>query len=155
MSVETELSTSSIHFPSRTVLKPSKKGSSEISKVYKHASQLYLTRRFPEAYETILPVITTPSRESRHDEFDDDTYTVAAPIATATTSQRIKIWSLYLTLMHDTVELGDEEGSQIFGLKLYSEIKRKVQSGDIWEDVVRDGYMGREASVDAEVIYNL
>jgi len=53
------------------------------------------------------------------------------------------------------VELGDEEGKQDFGSKLYREIVRNVQSGEVWEQVVRDGYMNREARVDAEVVYNL
>ncbi|OCT49540.1 peroxin 26 [Cladophialophora carrionii] len=127
----------------------SKRTSSEISKVYKHASQLFLTRRLLESYEALQPVITPPS-QSRPDDSP-----ALAPIATATTSQRIKIWSLYVTLLNSIVDLGDAEGRETFGSKEYKELKRRVQNGDVWEQVVRDGYQGREGSVDAEVVYNL
>lgn len=127
----------------------SKRTSSEISKIYKHASQLFLTRRLLESYEALQPVITPPS-QSRPDE--SPSY---APVATATTSQRIKTWSLYATLLNSIVELGDVEGKKVFGAKDYRDIVRRVQTGEIWEQVVKDGYQGREGSVDAEVVYNL
>ncbi|OAP64086.1 hypothetical protein AYL99_00058 [Fonsecaea erecta] len=127
----------------------SKRTSSEISKIYKHASQLFLTRRLLEAYEALQPVITPPSQKRPGDS------PALAPIATATTSQRIKIWSLYVTLLNSIVDLGYEEGKQLFGSKEYKDIVRHVQNGEIWEQVVKDGYQGREGSVDAEVVYNL
>lgn len=85
----------------------------------------------------------------------DEDMPVIAPIATAATSQRIKIWSLYATLLDAAVDLGNELGKQEFGQKLYRDLVRQVQSSDVWEQVVQDGYQGREASVDAEVVYNL
>ncbi|EXJ76847.1 hypothetical protein A1O3_10492 [Capronia epimyces CBS 606.96] len=127
----------------------SKKSSSEISKIYKHASQLFLTRRLVEAYEALKPVVTPPAKAR------PDNSPAQAPIATATTSQRIKIWSLYVTLLNSIIDLGSEEGKEQFGARVYNDIVRRIQSGDIWEQVVRDGYQGREGSVDAEVIYNL
>jgi hypothetical protein len=127
----------------------SKRASSEISKTYKHASQLFLTRRLFESYEALQPVITPRSESEPSDS------PALAPIATATTSQRIKIWSLYVTLLNSIVELGNEEGKQVFGPKEYRDLVRKVQTGDTWEQVVRVGYQGREGSVDAEVVYNL
>lgn len=139
---------------SRSSLNASKRSSSEISKTYKHASQLYLTRRLHEAYETILPVIKPPKQANGHVNDEDETPALA-PIASATTSQRIKIWSLYAALLNAVVDLGSEAGKQEFGQKLYREIVRIVQTGDVWEQVVQDGYQGREASVDAEVVYNL
>ncbi|KIW88300.1 uncharacterized protein Z519_10867 [Cladophialophora bantiana CBS 173.52] len=127
----------------------SKRTSSEISKIYKHASQLFLTRRLLEAYEVLQPVITPPSQKRPEDS------PALAPIATATTSQRIKIWSLYVTLLNSIVDLGYEEGKQLFGSKEYRELVRRVQNGEVWEQVIKDGYQGREGSVDAEVVYNL
>lgn len=127
----------------------SKKTSSEISKIYKHASQLFLTRRLVEAYESLQPIISPPS-QTRPDDSP-----ALAPIATATASQRIKTWSLYVTLLNSIVDIGDEEGRQLFGSREYREIVRRVRNGDIWEQVVKDGYQSREGSVDAEVVYNL
>jgi hypothetical protein len=141
------LSTSISSLPS------SKKASSEISRTYKHASQLYLTRQLAEAYEVLQPVIEPP--KTTEDEVqNDDEHTRLAPIASAGNSQRIKIWSLYVTLLNAIVDLGSDEGRRDFG-KEYNNILRNVQSGGIWEQVVRNGYQGREGSVDAEVVYNL
>lgn len=138
---------------SHSSLNQSKKASSEISKTYKHVSQLYLTRRLAEAYEALQPVIKPPTQTNGHDAEDDAP--VLAPIATASTSQRIKTWSLYAALVNAIVDLGNDEGKQELGQKLYRDIVRLVQTGEIWDQVVQDGYRGREASVDAEVVYNL
>jgi hypothetical protein len=151
MSIGTDSQTSSRDLSSSisSLNQSSKRSSSEISKVYKHASQLFLTRRLLESYEALQPVITPPS-QSRPDDSP-----ALAPIATATPSQRIKTWSLFVTLLNSIVDLGDTDGKRLFGSKEYRDIVRRVQSGDIWEQVVRDGYQGREGSVDAEVVYNL
>ena len=138
---------------SHSSLNQSKRQSSEISKTYKHASQLYLTRRLAEAYEALQPVIKRP--EHANGDQSEDHLPPLAPIATATTSQRIKTWSLYATLLNAVLDLGNEEGKSEFGQKQYRDIVRLVQSSDIWEQVVQNGYRGREASVDAEVVYNL
>ena len=160
MSIGTESQTDSVYLSSSiSSLHRPKKASSEISKVYKHASQLYLTRRLYESYGALQPIITAPeqpkNRENGHISASEDESKPRAPIASASTSQRIKIWSLYATLLNAIIELGDDDGKRDFGNKLYREIVRKVQSGEVWEQVVRDGYVNREASVDAEVVYNL
>jgi hypothetical protein len=155
MSVAPESQSSSQYLSSsHSSINQSKKASSEISKTYKHVSQLYLTRRLAEAYEVLQPVIK-PSVVSHDGHQSDDDGLSLAPIAIATTSQRIKIWSLFAALMNAILDLGNEQGKQEFGQKQYREIVRLVQNGDIWEQVVQDGYRGREASVDAEVVYNL
>ena len=151
MSVGTESHSSSRDLSSSisSLNQSTKRLSSEVSKVYKHASQLFLTRRLFESYEALQPVIIPPDHPGQDDS------PALAPIATATTSQRIKIWSLYVTLLNSIVDLGDAEGRRLFGSKEYRDIVRRVQNGDIWEQVVRDGYRSREGSVDAEVVYNL
>lgn len=149
MSIDSESPSSTQLLSSSQSSLNGKKSSSEISKIYKHASQLFLTRRLVEAYEALKPVVTPPGTVRPDDS------PAQAPIATATTSQRIKIWSLYVTLLNSIIDLGYEEGKEQFGAREYNDIVRRVQSGDVWEQVVRDGYQGREGSVDAEVVYNL
>ncbi|KAI1620411.1 hypothetical protein EDD37DRAFT_641367 [Exophiala viscosa] len=151
MSVDSDSQSSSqILLSSQATLNHSgKRTSSEIPKIYKHASQLFLTRRLLESYEALQPIVTPPSKTRPDDS------PAQAPIATATTSQRVKIWSLYVTLLNSIVDLGYEEGGRLFGQRIYDEIVRSVREGQVWEEVVRDGYQGREASVDAEVVYNL
>jgi hypothetical protein len=148
------LSNSEYLSSSQSSLGPSKKASSEISKTYKEASQLFLTRRLSEALSVLQPVITPPTQTNDNANGDDDASSLA-PIATATQSQRIKVWSLYVTLMNSIVDLGDDEGRRDFGQKEYKALVAKVRDGEIWEQVIRDGYNGREGSVDAEVVYNL
>lgn len=159
MSIGTQTQTESAYLSSSvTSLHRSKKSTSEISKTYKHASQLYLTRRLFECYEAIQPVIHPPATDGKRSgniSQSEDESAPRAPIALASTSQRIKIWSLYATLLNTVIELGDDEGKRDFGNKLYRDLVRSVQSGEVWEQIVRDGYMGREANVDAEVVYNL
>ena len=142
------------YLPSPQSLGPSKRAASEISKSYKQASQLFLTRRLSEALAVLQPVITPPAQVSGNSSGEQDA-PLLAPIATATPSQRIKVWSLYVTLMNSIVDLGSEEGKRDFGQNEYRALVAKVRDGEIWEQVVRDGYNGREGSVDAEVVYNL
>ncbi|KAJ5366359.1 peroxin-26 Pex26-Penicillium chrysogenum [Penicillium brevicompactum] len=123
------------------------------SKTYKKASQLYLTRRLPEALESLQPIIT-PS-VSKDDTNNADSTTPVVPIATAAGTWRIKVWNLYITLLSAIVDLGAEEGKKQFGLKEWKSIASQVRDGAIWETVVEVGYQGREGSVDAEVVYNL
>lgn len=148
------LSNSEYLSSSQSSLGPSKKASSEISKTYKEASELFLTRRLSEALLVLQPVITPPTQTNGNANGDEDASSLA-PIATATQSQRIKVWTLYVTLMNSIVDLGDDEGRRDFGQKEYKALVAKVRGGEIWEQVIRDGYNGREGSVDAEVVYNL
>ena len=132
----------------------SKKASSEISRVYKQASQLFLTRRLSEALSTLRPIISPPAQTNGNVNGSYDPAPLA-PIAASATSQRIKVWSLYVTLLNAIVDLGIDEGKQDFGQKEYKALVANVREGGVWEQVVRDGYGGREGSVDAEVVYNL
>lgn len=125
------------------------------SKTYKKASQLYLTRRLPESLAALQPIIDV--RSSQDDQYTngDHTTPAVAPIATATSTWRIKVWNLYITLLSAIVDLGAEEGKSQFGQKEWKSIANQVREGGIWETVVQVGYRGREGSVDAEVVYNL
>lgn len=126
------------------------------SKTYKKASQLYLTRRLPESLEALQPIITVQSSQDDQNNTNGDHSTPAvAPIATAPSTWRIKVWNLYITLLSAIVDLGAEEGKSQFGQKEWKSIATQVREGGIWETVVQVGYRGREGSVDAEVVYNL
>ncbi|MCJ1451172.1 hypothetical protein MMC28_001507 [Mycoblastus sanguinarius] len=130
-----------------------RKARSEISKVYKQASDLFLTRRLLEALSTIAPLIAIP-KPSEQDSGDDDRVK-SAPIAGATRSWRIKVWSFYLTLLNAIAELGPEDGKAIFGSKEWKKLVAKAQEGTIWQEVVDIGYGGIEGNVDADVVINL
>ncbi|KAI2731978.1 hypothetical protein CBS147332_1117 [Penicillium roqueforti] len=123
------------------------------SKTYKKASQLYLTRRLPEALANIQPIITPSVPEGQ--QTNGDSSTPIAPIATAAGTWRIKVWNLYITLLSAIVDLGAEEGKKQFGQKEWKSIASQVREGAIWETVVEVGYQGHEGSVDPEVVYNL
>lgn len=124
--------------------------SSHITKTYRQASTLFLTRRLPEALSTVLPLITPPAPE--------DPTTGAfepAPVARASRSTRIKVWSLYLTVLNAILELDSDEGKQAFGTNEWRALCTKVRDGQIWEEVVHNGYHDVEGNVDADVVINL
>ncbi|KAF5655878.1 peroxin 26 [Fusarium sp. NRRL 25303] len=119
---------------------------SQISKTYRQASTLFLTRRLPEALTTLLPLITPP------EHVDDGE---PAPVARASRTTRIKVWSLYLTILNGIVELEPEEGKDAFGNQEWRALCTKVREGEIWDEVVTNGYHGVEGDVDSDVVINL
>ncbi|KAH9892935.1 hypothetical protein F4778DRAFT_748917 [Xylariomycetidae sp. FL2044] len=128
----------------------SRYSASAITRAYRQASQLFLTRRLPEALSTVLPLIT-PSTETSN----ANGVTEPAPVATASRSTRIKVWSLYLTILNAVLELDTDEGKEAFGSQEYRALCNKVRDGDVWEEVVQFGYHGVEGEVDSDVVINL
>ncbi len=128
-------------------------GTPQLSKLYRQASTLFLTRRLSEALATIEPAITTNSSSEAID--GDPENAELAPVATASRSTRIKIWNLYLTILNAIIELGPEDGKNAIGTKEWRAIVSKVRDGDVWEDIVREGYGGVEGDVDSDVVINL
>lgn len=128
--------------------------SKQLSQIYKQASQLFLTRRLQEALSILEPVITVPSGQDVQQD-GNDTVPAFAPIASATSNLRIKVWNLYLTILNAIVDLGAEEGKKLLGQKEWKSLASKVRDGEIWDTVVQTGYRGLESSVDADVVYNL
>lgn len=122
------------------------------SKIYKQASTFYLTCRFLEAWVLLESLTTVP--KSLDGSSQEDTVNVA-PIRNASRNTRIKVWSLYLTLLNAIIELGPEDGKLAFGGKEWRAIRAKTEDGTIWEDVVQAGYGGNEGDVDADVVINL
>lgn len=127
----------------------SRRGATQISKAYTQASDLFLTRRLAEALSTLSPIIEKPLVEDIGESH------CSTPIASASRSLRIKIWSLYLTLLNAIIDLGPEEGKATFGNNVWREIASKARDGTIWEELVQVGYNGSEGNVDAEVVINL
>ena len=127
----------------------SRHASSQISKIYRQSSQLFLTRRLPESLSTILPVITPSAVD------DTNADSEPAPILKASRTTRVKVWSLYLTILNAIVELDPDEGKQAFGNQDWRRLVTKVRDGDVWEEVVKHGYGGVEGDVDSDVVINL
>lgn len=128
----------------------SARNGSHISKTYRQASSLFLTRRLPEALSTVLPLITHPTPESY-----DTPAIEPAPVARASRNTRIKVWSLYLTILNAIAELDPNEGKAGFGAQEWRALTAKIRDGEIWDEVVQNGYHGAEGDVDADVVINL
>ena len=136
---------------------------SYIARVYKQASQLFVTRRIKEALETLEPLIQIPE-PSPQDDVGGDTLEgadsqaqqrQAAPISTGSRGARVKVWSLYISIVNEIIELGSQEGKQVFGAKAWKEFATKARDASIWTEIVDSGYNGMEGDVDAEVVANL
>ena len=130
-----------------------RKAKSEVSKLYKQAEALFVTRRFSEALATIEPLITIPRLQNG--THDDEATPDVAPIARASPKSRIKVWSFYLTLLNAIAELGPEDGKKEFGGREWRSLIAKAQDGTIWDEVVDIGYGGIEGNVDVDVVFNL
>lgn len=65
------------------------------------------------------------------------------------------MWSLYLTILNAILELNSDEGKDAFGTHEWRALCHKVREGEVWEEVVRNGYHGSEGDVDADVVINL
>ncbi|KAG9515844.1 hypothetical protein KCV07_g7143, partial [Aureobasidium melanogenum] len=128
--------------------------SSQIARTYRQAAQLFLTRRLYEALSTIDPIISPEAPDSPFQQ-DDQTDRHAAPVAFASKTSRVKVWSFYLTLLNAIIELGPEEGKLVFGSSKWREMASYARQGTIWDLVVKQGYQGNEGAVDAEVVVNL
>lgn len=142
------LSSSQLLSSSISSLTSSRQASSQISKIYRQSSTLFLTRRLPESLSTIIPVITPQ-------EADEENPAEAAPISRAGKTTRVKVWSLYLTILNAVVELDPDEGKQAFGSSEFRSLVSKVRDGEVWEEVVKNGYGGVEGDVDSDVVINL
>ncbi|KAI4722024.1 hypothetical protein E4T48_01675 [Aureobasidium sp. EXF-10727] len=128
--------------------------SSQIARTYRQAAQLFLTRRLYEALSTIDPIISPEASDSPFPK-DDQTDRNAAPVAFASKTSRVKVWSFYLTLLNAIIDLGPEEGKLVFGSTKWRELASYARQGTIWDLVVKQGYQGNEGAVDAEVVVNL
>ena len=128
-----------------------------IVRTYKQATQLYLTKRFNEALETLEPIISPQrsSAEGSEQGTANEDGEGAAPVAQASRGTRTKVWVFYLSLLHAIIELGQEEGRNVFGSARWRELAAKAREGSVWEEVVRCGYGGEEGEVDADVVVNL
>lgn len=76
-------------------------------------------------------------------------------MARAGRATRIKVWSLYLTILNAILELEPDEGKEAFGSQEWRALCNKVRDGTVWQEVVDNGYHGVEGDVDAEVVTNL
>ena len=161
MSEDGRLSQSQSQLLSSSTSSLSRASSKQISQIYKNASQLFLTRRLSESLSVLEPVLTSGTDDQLQQQDDSlgdgggSSTATPAPIATASSNLRIKVWNLYITLLSAIVDLGPEEGKRQFGQKEWKAFASKVRDGEIWETVVQVGYKGREGSVDADVVYNL
>lgn len=132
---------------------------SYVSKTYRQSSTLFLTRRLPEALSTITPLITvtppSPSQPEGANGTTTTTTTEPAPVAKASRNTRIKVWTLYIAILNAIVALDPDEGKEALGTQEWRALCAKVRDGDVWEEVVQNGYHGVEADVDSDVVINL
>lgn len=122
---------------------------SNISKTYRQASTLFLTRRLPEALSTVQPLITPTRTDGANGT------TEPAPVARASRTTRIKVWTLYIAILNAIIALESDEGKEAFGTQEWRSICTKVREGEVWEEVIQNGYHGVEGDVDSDVVINL
>jgi hypothetical protein len=145
---------------SLTSLSRSRSSNNLIVRTYKNATQLYLTRRFCEAWDVLGTIVKgsggVEGEEENTNNSNDEGNLSPAPVAQSSRGTRTKVWVFYLSLIHAVVELGAEQGSREFGsTDRWRSIARKAREGTVWGEIVARGYGGQEGEVDAEVVVNL
>ncbi|KAF8470197.1 hypothetical protein BDZ91DRAFT_720127 [Kalaharituber pfeilii] len=108
-----------------------------ISRTYKTCTNLFLTRRLPEALATLQPVVA----ES------------ANPRSKVSRSLRIKVWSLYFAILDAAAKMGSEEGKKLWGAAEWRKIVQKIRTAKVWDEAV-EAYTS-EGRVDADVVIAL
>jgi TolA-binding protein len=135
-------------------LSRSRSSNNLIVRTYKQATQLYLTRRFREAWDVLETIVNAGSQDDG-DNGGGQSHGIA-PVAQSSRGTRTKVWVFYLSLIHAVVEMGAEEGAREFGgADAWRAVARKAREGLAWEEIVGRGYAGQEGEVDAEVVVNL
>lgn len=125
-----------------------------VTRIYKQASELFLTRRVREAFDVLEPLLRkrTISAEDDANIIDDS---ARPPIATASRAARVKAWSLYMSILNEVAGMRSVDGKKLWGSSRWTEMVAKTKDGAVWEAVVREGYGGVEGNVDADVVANL
>nr|OQO21027.1 hypothetical protein B0A51_11862 [Rachicladosporium sp. CCFEE 5018] len=138
-------------------LSRSKSTNTFIVKSYKAATQLYLTRRFKEAWDAIAPAVgaETWGSNGKQDGVEDGGLGDPAPIAQSSHGTKTKVWVFWLSLVHAVVELGAEEGKAEVGGDLWKAIAKAAREGGVWGHIIARGYGAVETEVDAEVVVNV
>ncbi|RPB19534.1 hypothetical protein L211DRAFT_853177 [Terfezia boudieri ATCC MYA-4762] len=109
----------------------------EISRTYKTCTNLFLTRRLPEALATLQPVVA----ES------------ANPRGKCSRVLRIKVWSLYFAILDAAAKIGSEEGKKLWGAGEWRKIVQKIRTARVWDEAV-NAYTN-EGRVDGDVVIAL
>ena len=109
----------------------------QISRTYKACTNLFLTRRLPEALATLYPVVA----ES------------ANPRTKCSRALRIKVWSLYFAILDAAAKMGSEEGKKTFGAGDWRKIVQSIRTAKVWDQAVES--YGHEGRVDGDVVIAL
>lgn len=109
----------------------------QIATVYKSCTNLFLTRRLPEALATLEPIVA----ES------------ASPRGKCPRALRIKVWSLYFAILDAAAKLGSEEGKKQWGSAEWRKIVQKIRTAKVWDEAV-EAYTD-EGRVDGDVVIAL
>lgn len=129
-----------------------------IVRTYKQAVQLYLTKRFKEAIETLEPIISAQQSSDPlgfSESAEQANGNGPAPVAQSSKSTRVKVWVFYISLIHAIVELGAEQGKAEFGSTKWRQLVAKAREGTVWDEIVQRGYGGEVGEMDADIVVNL
>ncbi|CAZ82970.1 unnamed protein product [Tuber melanosporum] len=108
-----------------------------VSRVYRVATNLFLTRRVPDALMVLQPIIADS----------------VSPRVRCSRTLRIKVWSLYFAILDATAKMGPEEGKKVWGAQEWRRIVSRVRSGAVWNEAIQ--IYGEEGRIDGDVVNTL
>jgi hypothetical protein len=96
--------------------------------IYKLASQYFLTKHFPEASQSIQPLLRTSDHNWQQ-----------------------KAWGLYLVILDNGLKLSNEEGCRLWGREAWEKEVSNVRDSKLWDQLL-DSVQGVKLLIDPEVI---
>lgn len=62
---------------------------------------------------------------------------------------------MYIAILDAIAALEPDEGKEAFGKHEWRSLCAKVRDGNVWEEIIQNGYHGVEGDVDSDVVINL
>lgn len=122
-----------------------------LSKKYRKARNLFLTQQFAEAFSEI-GLTLEPGEWFEGDVHDGEGKSLSrVPILFAKKSVRVKIWSLYLTLLNTFRKAGNDQAGVWVGARRWKGLYASLCDGSIWQNVLHVGYADNEHAMDHEI----
>ena len=121
-------SSSTILSPSSYLTLSSDLSAASPQHLYRLSSQYFLTKHFAEASHAIQPLLTSPERKWQQ-----------------------KAWGLYLAILDNALKLGDEEGRKSWGRQRWEQLRMRVKSTNVWDELL-DSVQGVKSLIEPEVV---
>ena len=122
---------------------------------YKRARDFYLVQQFGEAFDEISSLLNDNNVFVADLDNGPGSARTQAPVFHANMGLKVKIWSLYLTLLNTLRDVGGQKASAYVGAQRWQRLSESLHNGSIWQHVVDVGFAGDEQVMDIDIVIAL